>query len=337
MAHMKSLQRASISASSSAVTYRAGVQSFKRFISGTATLLRVASPPSDTPSELRDLLQPIIFGAFIASLSKAGTSGKTISVYLSGLVHFATDIEGEPLAFSSGVKMVLKGALRQGPAPKPLRPEISMALLENIVRVTPLGFPASQSEAGLWRALFTHAFFGCLRVSEYLTSSKDRDKGLLTEDVSLVDSQQLIIFLKKTKTNQHGPAEAVILRRRGDTVCPVAAMQVFLGLRLVAEGSLDPRSCLFRSQQGVITPLLLNSTLRRILSVLGTTDPHQFSSHSFRIGSATEAATRGAAIPDIMAMGRWRSSAVMDYLRTRATLASAARARTTLSAPLTSG
>ena len=44
-------------------------------------------------------------------------------------------------------------------------------------------------------------------------------------------------------------------------------------------------------------------------------DRERLGTHSFRSGGATAAAEGGASVEDIMALGRWRSSAVRDYRR----------------------
>ncbi len=74
-----------------------------------------------------------------------------------------------------------------------------------------------------------------------------------------------------------------------------------------------------------------NRVIRQVLvSLGGIPEPSSYSSHCFRIGSSTEAAARGASIPDIKAMGRWNSDAVLVYLRAPATRAAALRAQISL-------
>ena len=51
------------------------------------------------------------------------------------------------------------------------------------------------------------------------------------------------------------------------------------------------------------------------LVLVGITDSHRYSSHSFRIGAATEAGAAGAHPDDIKVSGRWKSAAYQGYIR----------------------
>ena len=330
-AHMESLHQASV-ASSSLGTYEAGRKSFRRFVGSLAEKLGLPLPPTATAAQLRTLLQfAPIMGGFIAFLSMEGKSPKTIQVYLNGLTHLATDLSGEPLPLSSGVKQVLRGALKEGPPPQPLRPDVSLPLLEAMLEACQTcTFFTEPVERAMWRALFSLAFFGCMRASEYVSTSRDPAKHLMVKDVVFVGSSQLVVWLKKSKTNQHGPPEAVMLQERPGPACPVKCMRTFIDARR-SQGPLAPETLLFGSiVHGNVSSTILNATIRRIILLTGAQHPEAYSSHSFRIGSATEAAARGVAIPDIQAMGRWRSDAVLAYLRPRAIQAGAARAQLSL-------
>ena len=92
-------------------------------------------------------------------------------------------------------------------------------------------------------------------------------------------------------------------------LCPVRALVQYLHLRGAAPGPL------FLHADG--TPLSrhwLASSISSIFSSAGV--PGCFSDHSFRIGAATSAASRG--IPDhlIKTLGRWSSDAYQLYIRT---------------------
>ena len=63
-----------------------------------------------------------------------------------------------------------------------------------------------------------------------------------------------------------------------------------------------------------LTRYQFNAMLRRALNFAHVHDDH-ISSHSFRIGAASTAAQSSVSIDDIRAMGRWRSNAVLRYIR----------------------
>ena len=97
---------------------------------------------------------------------------------------------------------------------------------------------------------------------------------------------------------------------RGEgSVCPIRALGDFLALRGASEGPL------FTLSDGrPLTRRQLSSTVQSILHSAGYTG--SYSGHSFRIGAATTAATRG--VPDhlIKTLGRWSSDAYQIYIRT---------------------
>ena len=83
----------------------------------------------------------------------------------------------------------------------------------------------------------------------------------------------------------------------------------YLSLRGSSEGPV------FLLQDGrPLSRALLTSWIRQIMVAAGI--PGNFSSHSFHIGAATDAARNG--VPDhlIQALGRWTSNAFQLYIRT---------------------
>lgn len=96
----------------------------------------------------------------------------------------------------------------------------------------------------------------------------------------------------------------------GKPICPVAALRDYLDLRGHAPGPL------FIISTGVpLTPLtIVNHWLRCIFTA--ARHGSSSSSHSFRIGAATSAASAG--VPDhlIRTLGRWSNHAYQRYIRT---------------------
>ena len=54
-------------------------------------------------------------------------------------------------------------------------------------------------------------------------------------------------------------------------------------------------------------------------------DPTLYKAHSFRIGAATWAAAKGLSDPQIRQLGRWKSNAFLNYIRTPSLSTNAAR------------
>ena len=133
------------------------------------------------------------------------------------------------------------------------------------------------------------------------------------DDVA-IDSHEapshMTIHLKRSKTDLIGAGFTLHLGRIGDDLCPIAAMLGYLARRPPGPGFL------FRFQDG--TPLSwtrLCQELRQALRVAGISTAG-YSGHSYRIGAATTAAQAGYRDFLIQALGRWKSSAFQEYIRT---------------------
>ena len=188
---------------------------------------------------------------------------------------------------------------------------ITMEKLEKLVAVLD-HICASSYEAKLFKAAFTLAFFGFLRVSEIVgqgaTSPRCR-VGLSTQDISF--TSEMSVTINGSKTDQRNYGTVVPIKPLWDKleVCPVNAMRRYMNVRPTGHNTL------FVHFDGKpLTKFQFQAVLKKAAVVLHW-DATRFSSHSFRIGAATTAASNGVALSLIMRMGRWRSQAVTAYIR----------------------
>ncbi len=166
----------------------------------------------------------------------------------------------------------------------------------------------------LWEA-FCLGFFGFLRAGKftYAAQSTLGDMQLTVQDISVDSHDQpshLQVRLKSSKTDPFGAGFTLHLGTTGDILCPVAAMLGYLACRPPGPGFLfkfEDRTLLTRDRLG--------RELKRVLESIGM-DTRSYSGHSFRIGAATVAAQKGLSDSFIQTLGRWKSSAFLDYIRT---------------------
>ncbi len=91
-------------------------------------------------------------------------------------------------------------------------------------------------------------------------------------------------------------------------------MREYLGLRF-GNKPWDLEAPLFLTGSGqVVTRYLLNQLIKSTTSEMGL-DSSQYSIHSLRSGSATEASIQGCSDYEISALGGWKSSAYLLYVR----------------------
>ncbi|XP_055349959.1 uncharacterized protein LOC129596649 [Paramacrobiotus metropolitanus] len=167
----------------------------------------------------------------------------------------------------------------------------------------------------LWCA-FCMAFFGLLRISEIVSRSHrayDAPSTLTHNDVQLQDGR-VIIQLKRTKTDQSATGAKIVLTATHRSVCPVRAAEAFYQQRKAQGMTAKPFFCYADGRY------LTRERVDRILKLLlkGHPDYQRFSTHSFRIGAATEAAALSVPKEEIKRAGRWKSDCVERYIRTDA-------------------
>ena len=160
----------------------------------------------------------------------------------------------------------------------------------------------------MWSCLILVAFFGLLRVSEYVTPSKtsfDHKIHLSASDISFSLCGNIVYLLIKTsKTDPFRSSCKIRLCSIGGILCPVNAIKNYLRVRG------DQMGPLFVLSSGVFV------TRKFVAAFLKITLPNDvnLNTHSFRIGGASAAASCG--IPDsaIKILGRWSSDCYRRYI-----------------------
>lgn len=151
----------------------------------------------------------------------------------------------------------------------------------------------------LFNAAFVLAFFGALRISELLPKNKKVVVGLLKHNV-IVSETGIRLFIPVSETDRLGKGSWVPLRQCGDVdIWPVRVINGYLAVRPIGEGNF-----LIDADGSPLTQYQFNYILKACLQKFNL---HQFkfTSHSFRIGAATEAATMGLDDTIIKQLGRW--------------------------------
>lgn len=159
----------------------------------------------------------------------------------------------------------------------------------------------------LWAA-FNCAFFGFLRSSEFVapyTNRFDPSTTLTAADVTW-SAGYAHLKIKTSKTDPFRQGCIVRLSPTKTSLCPIAALTQFLPYHT------DKSRPLFTFFDGTyLTRRRLSTILQQALPLAS----NQFSTHSFRIGAATTAASAGLPRWLIQQLGRWNSDCFRTYLR----------------------
>ncbi|KAE8295735.1 hypothetical protein D5F01_LYC06672 [Larimichthys crocea] len=163
---------------------------------------------------------------------------------------------------------------------------------------------------------FLLVFFGFLRCSEFAASTllDDPSRHASLCDISVLSSDTLIYFLKRSKTNQSGQPQPVYLSRLSSPSSPYEPVLYYINSRLACQASpLDPP---FISETGrVATRSRFHRKSSHALPVRSGIPPELYSGHSLRVGAASTASGRG--IPDNVTktLGHWASTTYLAYVR----------------------
>ena len=166
----------------------------------------------------------------------------------------------------------------------------------------------------LWAACCL-AFFGFLRVGEMVAPSDtefDPGANLSVGDLAVdhkTSPSMIRVTIKQSKTDPFRKGVDLFLGKSGADLCPVTAILNYLVVRKMAPGPL------FVYRDGwYLTRQRFVMAVRDALQSAGV-DQSKYCGHSFRIGAATTAASRGMEDSIIKTLGRWESTAYLQYVR----------------------
>ena len=247
---------------------------------------------------------------FISYCFDLGYSPSSISTYISGIgcYHKLCNLKDPTAVFI--VKKLLEGCRRSRPRTD-VRAPITKLILQKICSNLPL-ICYSSYETCLFRAAYLTAYFGLFRVSEIVFSNPMQPgRPLQGSDVKVINNpKSLTISVTASKTNQAGPPTVVRIPPSDDpSLCCVTAVQQYLRFR--------PAGAHYFFVHANGTPLTrcqFSGVLSKSVKISGLPSK-LYTSHSFRIGRASDLASEG--IPDyiIKRLGRWKSNAVAGYIR----------------------
>lgn len=244
---------------------------------------------------------------YIARKMEEGVSASVVNRNVTGLA-FLFKLQGQ-VDFTKDfwVRQAMKGyrkAMVRRDARRPVTFEILQGIIRQLERVCSSGY-----EVMLFKVSFLLAFFGAFRIGELVSPSKKVQGGLSYQDVRC-EAEVLELHLRKSKTDQLGRGKMVrVYPVMGSQLCPVGAVREFLGVRPVGLGPF-----LIHLGGEFLSRFQFRAVFAKCIQGLGLIEK-EFSSHSFRIGAATEAARNGLGEETVKKIGRWESKRFQSYVR----------------------
>ena len=241
------------------------------------------------------------------------TSQQTIMVYFAGVHLFHIENEFPDPTKGAPLLHYLCAAIRHSDTHKARkRHPITLSLLRTIKAELSQSSLPSRDKLMYWAA-FVLAFYGFLRASEYMVpmaSCFDPWVHLSVRDIT-VCPESVMLHLKRSKMDRFGKSATLLIGQTGTSTCPVRAMQKFMAIRQYE----NPGPLLTMKSGKFLTCQDVSETTQHLLQSAGL-DSGSYSSHSYRIGTATAAAAAG--LPDhlIKTLGYWHSTAYQRYICT---------------------
>jgi integrase len=202
---------------------------------------------------------------------------------------------------SAVVKATLRGIRRiHGTTQKQATPAIKEDLMEMVAGLS--GLKGIRD-----RALLLVGFAGAFRRSELA--------GLNIEDLEF-NSQGLIVYLRRSKTDQEGVGRKVGIPHARGTVCPVAALRTWLDTAKIDSGRIfRPISRHAQIVGNTLSPHAVSLVVKERAKAAGL-DPAKYSGHSLRAGLVTSAAKAGVSSWKIRQQTGHKSDAMLiRYIR----------------------
>lgn len=250
---------------------------------------------------------------FIAHLFREGYASSTIRSHVSAISFRHKVRDSVDPAQSARIARVLQGCQNSRPSfnPRlPITPEILEAMcgaLEHVIPEYRLRITV--------KAMFLLAFHAFLRIGEICVkqsedSVKVIQRGAVQVPVHCLGGGFMTITICYFKSNFEGRpfSISVPVNQPVPRLCPVLALKQYLAL---PHQGLGP---LFTYKGRSFTKSFFAKLLKDVLDFLHL-DTLLYTGHSFRIGAATAAASRGVPDQVIKSLGRWKSDAYKQYIR----------------------
>ena len=245
-------------------------------------------------------------------------SQPTILVYLAAIRHYHIEHgDAETMVDKPLLAYLCKGIRRHQGSHTTVRLPMTSALLATLkAQLAQANLIQARDKPAIWAAL-TLGFYCFLRGGEFTTTSThkySRSHHLCRRDITMATNRSYFtLTIKASKTDPYRVSCRLPVAATHTITCPVRAMRAFLRSR--RHSSSLP---LFTLHSGkYLTRSHLTKIMRGLLQAAGLTPTQasQYSSHSLRIGAATEAAAAGLPSWLIQTAGRWKSAAYKRYIR----------------------
>lgn len=277
-------------------SYTTGLNSFDQFRSNYEL-------PKSWPPTIEQV------STYVSWLSLQGLSHNTARLYVNAIGFQCKMKDVKDITRHFIIQKVLEG-LKRSMSVRQSRLPITGNILLAILKVLP-SVCSNLYESYLFSAAYCLAFAAFLRISELAVSNKRYVSSVLSlADTTFCKGESVTICIRYSKTDQYGQGSFLKVLKSSSIICAVANLERYLERRPPVSG---PLFCHLGGDP--LTRYQFSSVLKKCLAILNLDYYGKFTSHSFRIGSASHAAMLGYSDEAIKQAGRWRSEAYRLYIK----------------------
>ena len=171
----------------------------------------------------------------------------------------------------------------------------------------------------LYKAVFAISYYGMMRIGEVTESLH----VLKAKDTFIADNKDKLLFIlysSKTHDRAHRPQKIKISSNKDDKsarfyhryFCPFKLIRTYFKYR--GDYITDAEQFFIYRSGEPLKPRQITVILREMINRIGL-DSTLYSMHSFRIGRTSDLINCGYPIEEVQRLGRWKSNAVYNYIR----------------------
>ena len=233
-------------------------------------------------------------------------AASTIITYLTGINYFQKVMGFKDLNTYPIINKTVLGLQKRRPKSSVKSP-VNLSTLEKLITASALCL-SNLYDIKAFQCYLSVQFFGLFRVSELLGDPRLKINSLQLGNL-LLEQNEAVLRLDSFKHSLGKGAEITLCKQVNSLICPIKLLNSYLSVRGTGTGPL------FLTSSGrPLSKRQCASQLRRCCAAAGFA-ANQFTSHSLRIGAATLAAQMGKSTAEIMTLGRWSSTAYIQYIR----------------------
>jgi site-specific recombinase XerD len=252
--------------------------------------------------------EPKYVRLYIASMSETASSSK-INRALSAIDKINQHLGAGKTRSDFSVSSVMSG-IRRSDTRKPNK--VPAATSDKLLLLVGAAKNSGVSRSRITRdvAILLACTWGALRASEV--------SDLMLSNLEICKDGEsvtrIVLTIAKSKTDQEGKGETVILPRTNTDLCPVSAILEWLSVRGYTEGSLFLRISGDSISESKISAEAISAVFSKYSNMA---DLPRLTGHSGRAGFITEAANAGMPLHKIQEQSRHSSiNVLMGYIRT---------------------